>query len=308
LNRHDVREVWARDPFNPGFAITQSVTEHTPAHVRRIVVVVDTSATMRAYVPQIYRAIESLPGGFDVKLVWADADNSVGDVTFNGGADNAPALLQAWNFAAETAGNNAIVWIHNPQRVLLSPVDELRKRWERPYGPTLYSVQIYNGADEIEKQLDGIDEVRSVARTGLLQNDLENLFAQLSGRTKTLQLVRSSKKLDKHKMPGAQTSDHLARLWANDEVARILAPRDETLTAEARSLAIHYQLVTPVTGAVVLETAEQYRASGLQPVAAGTVPTIPEPGMVALLIVAGAFLIWLTYMKNRKQGRGACTL
>jgi len=307
LNRHDVKEVWARDPFNPGFAINQSVTEHTPAHVRRIVVVIDTSATMRAYVPQIYHAIESLPAGFDVKLVWADAD-SLGNATFNGGADNAPALLQAWDSAAQTAGINAIVWIHNPQRVLLGSVDELRKRWERPYGPTLYSVQISNGADEIEKQLDGIHEVRLVARTGLLQNDLENLFAQLSGRTKTLQFVRSSKKLDKHKLPGVETSDHLARLWANDEVARILAPRDESLTAEARSLAIQYQLVTPVTGAVVLETAEQYRASGLQPVNAGTVPTIPEPGMVALLIVAGAFLIWLFYMKHRKQGRGTCTL
>lgn len=308
LNRHDVKEVWAKDPFNPGFAVTQSVTEHTPTHLRRIVVVVDTSATMRAYVPQIQHAIESLPAGFDVKLVWADADNSAGNVTFDGGADNAPALLQAWDSAAQMAGNNAIVWIHNPQRVLLSPVDELRKRWERPYGPTLYSVRISNGADEIEKQLDGIDEVRLVARTGLLQNDLENLFAQLTGRVKTLQLVRSSKKLDKHKMSGVETSDHLARLWANDEVARILAPRDESLTAEARSLAIQYQLVTPVTGAVVLETAEQYRASGLQPVDAGTVPTIPEPGMVALLIVAGAFLIWLMYMKNRKQSRGACTL
>jgi len=308
LNRHDVKEVWARDPFNPGFAITQSVTEHTPTHLRRIVVVVDTSATMRPYVPQIHHAIESLPAGFDVKLVWADAD-SLGNATFAGGADNAPALLQAWDSAAEMAGNNAIVWVHNPQRVLLSPVDELRKRWERPYGPTLYSVPIFNGADEIEKQLDGIDEVRPVVRTGLLQNDLENLFAQLTGRVKTLQVVRASKKLDKRKeMSGAQTSDHLARLWANDEVARILAPRDESLTAEARSLAIQYQLVTPVTGAVVLETAEQYRASGLQPVNAGTVPTIPEPGMVALLIVAGAFLIWLFYMKHRKQGRRTCTL
>jgi Vault protein inter-alpha-trypsin domain len=308
LGRHDVNEMWTRDPFNPGFAVTQSVTEHAPAYLQRIVVVVDTSATMQAYVPQINRAIESVPSGFDVKLVWADADDSAGNVTFNGGADNAPALLQAWNAAAETPGINAIVWIHNPQRVLLSPVDELRKRWERPYGPTLYSVQVSSGADEIEKQLDGIDEVRSVARAGMLETDLKDLFAQLTGRVKTLQFARSSRKLDKHRMSGVETSDHLARLWANDEVARILAPRDETLTAEARSLAIQYQLVTPVTGAVVLESAEQYRASGLQPVDAGTVPTIPEPGMLALLIVAGAFLIWLMYMKYRKQGRGSCTV
>ena len=309
LNRHDVKEAWARDPFNPGFAITQSVTEHTPAQLRRIVVVIDTSTSMRDYAPEIHRAIGSLPAGFDVKLIWADADNSGGNFSFAGGADNAPALLQAWDSAAEMLGNNAIVWIHNPQRLLLSSVDDLRKRWERPYGPTLYSVQVSDGADEIEKQLDGIDEVKPVARTGLLQNDLENLFAQLTERVKTLQFERSSRKLDKHKaMSGPQTSDHLARLWANDEVARILAPRDESLTAEARSLAIQYQLVTPVTGAVVLENAEQYRASGLQPVNAGTVPTIPEPAMVVLLIVAGAFLIWLTYMKHRKQSRGACTL
>lgn len=307
LNRYDVKEVWARDPFNPGFAITQSVTEHTPAHLRRIVVVVDTSATMRDYVSEIHHAIKSLPAGFDVKLIWADADD--GNVTFAGGADNAPALLQAWKLAAETAGNNAIVWIHKPQRVLLSGVDELRKGWERPYGPTLYSVQISDGADEIEKQLDGIDEVKAVARTGDVGNDLENLFAQLTGRVKTLQFVRSSRKLDKHTaMSGAETSDHLARLWANDEVARILFPRDESLTADARSLAIQYQLVTPVTGAVVLESAEQYRASGLHPVNAGTVPTIPEPGMVALLTVAGAFFIWLVYMKYRKHGPGSCTV
>jgi len=27
-----------------------------------------------------------------------------------------------------------------------------------------------------------------------------------------------------------------------------------------------------------------------------------------LLIVAGAFMIWLMYMKYRKQGRGSCTV
>jgi Vault protein inter-alpha-trypsin domain len=325
LNRSDVKEMWSDDPFNPGFAISQSVTEHTPAHLQRIVLVIDTSATMKNYMPHIRRAIASLPSGFDVKLIWADADENIESitltkpnmqdadanstltyVTFNGGADNGPALLQAWNVASEKAGNNAVVWIHGPQRLLLSPVDELSRRWERPYGPTLYSVQTIAGADEIEKRLDGIDEMKSVARTGVLESDLKNLFAQLSGSVKTLQFVRSSKK--RNEMHGVQTSDHLARLWASDEVARIMTARDTTLTGKATALAVRYQLVTPVSGAVVLETAEQYRASGLQPVDAGTVPTIPEPEMVALLIVAGVFLIWLTYMKYRKQGRDSCTV
>lgn len=326
LNRYDLKDTWSKDPFNPGFVITQSIVERSPVHLRRIVLVIDTSATMQNHIEAIQRAVQSLPSDFDVKLIWANAEDNIESmtklnvqdarassvsfryITFNGGADNVPALLQAWDVAAEQPGNNAIVWIHSPQGLLLSPVDELKRRWERPYGPKLYSVQTTSGADEVEKGLDGVDELRLIERSWLLENDLAILFAQLTGRVKTLEFVRASKKLDKQMPEGVETSDHLARLWAKDEVARILAPRDESLTDEATALAVRYQLVTPVTGAVVLETAEQYRASGLQPVDAGTVPTIPEPEMVALLIVAGAFLIWLMYMKYRKQGRGSCTV
>ena len=325
VNRYGSKEMWSKDPFNPGFTITQSVTEHTPAHLRRIVFVIDTSESMRDHIEGIRTAIRTLPSDFDVKLVLADADDLTANATIAGddaeaivttlqratlagGADNMPALLKGWDLAAQTPGINAIVWIHSPQRLLLTPADELRRRWDqRPYGPMLYSFQTTGGADEIAKKLDGIYEVKPVARTGGIENDLRVLFAQLTGHVKTLELVRSSKKLDK-RPGGVETSDHLARLWANDEVARILAPRDESLTDEATTLAARYQLVTPVSGAVVLETAEQYRAADLQPVDAGTVPTIPEPEMVALLIVAGAFLIWLMYMKYRKQGRGSCTV
>lgn len=332
LDRSSTTEMWSEDPFNPGFAITQSVTEYTPAHLQRIVVVVDTSASMQSFVREIQNAIQSLPSDFDLKLLLADNGSpSPGDIavtdlsgqdpqliqktlsaaTFEGGADNAPALLQAWGLAAQKPGNNAIVWIHGPQRMLLTPVIELRQKWEqRPYGPLLYSVQIGGGADEIETKLDGIDEVKPVVRTHLLQTDLESLFARLTGRVKTLAYVRRSVKFDKQTPApgGIHTSNHLAKLWANDEVARILAPHDTSLTDKAVMLASRYQLVTPVTGAVVLETAEQYRAAGLEPVNAGTVPTIPEPEMVLLLIVAGAFMIWIMYMKYRRSSRGTCNV
>ena len=332
LSRYGSKEMWSEDPFNPGFIITQSVVEHTPTHLQRIVLVIDTSESMHRYLEEIRNAVKSLPAELDVKLLLADTDipapgsialtNLYGqdrqslqwtldNANFAGGADNGPALLKAWDLAAQKPGNNVIVWIHSPQRILFAPVDELRQKWEqRPYGPKLYSVQTSNGSDEIEQKLDGVDEVKLVARTGVLAVDLDNLFAQLTGRVKTLEYVRSSKKLDKHtEGPGGiHTTEHLARLWANDEVARILAPHDPSLTDEAITLAARYQLVTPVTGAVVLETAEQYRAAGLKPVDPGTVPTIPEPEMVVLLIVAGAFMIWITYVKYRKTGRGSCTV
>jgi len=329
VDRSDVNEMWSKDPFDKRFIVQQKIEEHTPTHLQRLVLVVDTSETMFKWRGPIQSAIESLPKDLDVRLVLPDADNMDGDIAFKnladgpseirsalnnayfaGGADSMPALLKAWDLAAAKPGNNVIVWIHDPQRLLIRSPEELKQRWnKRPYGPTLYSVQATRGADEIEKALDGIDEVKSVARTGELDQDLRYLFLRLTGRMKTYEFVRSSKKLETPRTSEAiETSDHLARLWANDEVGRILAPRDASLEDKAILLAAQYQLVTPVTGAVVLENAQQYRANDLKPVDAGTVPTIPEPEMIVLFIVAGAFMLWIAYMKYRKSGSGRCTV
>jgi Vault protein inter-alpha-trypsin domain len=326
FERADVTEVWSHDPFDPAFVVRQSLQERTTAHLQRIVIVVDTSEAMRGDISEIREAIRSLPKDFDVKLLLADIESKTGnnmDVlwprdaswsledNFVGGADNQPALVKAWDLAAEKPGNNAIVWIHSPQRLLLGSVEELRQRWERrPFGPTLYSVKTTAGADEIEKNLDGINEVKSVARVSYLKTDLDNLFARLTGSTPTLEFVRTSTKMtDELDLSGAkETSAHLARLWANDEVTRILSPRDQSLNDAATTLAVRYQLVTPVSGAVVLETDEQYRANGLKPVDAGTVPTIPEPEIVALLLVASLFIVWLFYIKRRGRSGGRYTI
>ena len=254
------------------------------------------------------------PVGFDLKLVLADAgrlspasgideaSSFLRAATFGGGADNVPALLKAWDLAIEKPGNNAIVWVHGPQLLQLHSAEDLRRRWESgPYSPSLYSVQTRIGLDQILKTLDGIDEVKSVPRTRELDKDLGRLFQRLTGQVATIEWVRTSKKVQSLPDPSdaIETSDHLAGLWANDEVARILAAGDESLNEAATMLAARYQLVTPVTGAVVLETAAQYRAADLTPVEKGTVPTIPEPEMVALLAVVFVLLSWLIYRSRR---------
>jgi hypothetical protein len=315
-----VNEMWSKDPFETnGFIVRQSIQERVATHLRRIVLVVDTSATMGGHAWEIGSAIRSLPSDFDIKLVLTDSEgryennssfvgsdleqtlSRLQSVDFQGGVDNLPALLKGWDLAAQKPGNNAIVWIHGPQLLQFQPVEGLRQRWERrPYGPQLYSVQVSAGADEIQKKLDGINEVKQVPRTDRLGEDLKQLFARLTGQRKTLEFVRTSQKVEK--VPDAseavETSAHLARLWANDEVTRILSAREEKLNAAAMMLAVRYQLVTPISGAVVLETAAQYDAAGLKPVDPGTVPTIPEPEMLVLLAVAGVFLIWLVFRKK----------
>jgi hypothetical protein len=313
---------WSPNPFEvDGSIVKQSLEERTPAHLRRIVVVVDTSASMVQWRLQISQALSALPSDMDVKIVMADAEwrfktereNMVGSgldsahlllnrTSFAGGADNAPALIEAWDLATATPGNNAIVWIHSPQRVSLESVQPLIARWEeRFYGPALYSVPTLVGSDEIEKKLDGIDEVKSVVRLGALRADLERLFGQLSGRIPTYQFVRSVKRPSvEPQMEGVETSDHLARLWANDEVVRILSARDNSLREAAIMLALRYHLVTPASGAVIQDTPQQLDAGDLELRGGSSCTAVQRSDFASLLFLAFIFFVWLIYMKVRK--------
>jgi hypothetical protein len=70
--------------------------------------------------------------------------------------------------------------------------------------------------------------------------------------------------------------------------------------AAAVTLAAEYQLVTPVSGAVVLESRQQFEANRLTPVSRLTVPTVPEPHEWALALIACAALMWLIAGNRRR--------
>src|SRR5262249_47373668 len=95
-----------------------------------------------------------------------------------------------------------------------------------------------------------------------------------------------------------ETSKHLARLWAFDEVTNLLRVGDSKNSDAARELASSYQIVTPLTGAVVLETREQYQRAGLEPVKSGSVPTIPEPEEWLLMLTALLILFWILFRRR----------
>lgn len=327
-----VTQAWTRNATKGNGEIVQQFVREKQSPVRsRVVLVVDTSQAMQEFAGEISAALKALPGDGEIMLLLADGNGAyeegasqnaitgspsqlareVDGATFAGGADNVPALARAWDLAAQSPSNSAIVWIHSPQLLQLRPVEELRQRWERrPDGPVLYAVQTGNGPDRIQAKLDGVFSVEPVPRLGRLQTDLEKLFGQLSGRVKTFEFVRSNEKLPQlpNSANAKETSAHLARIWAHDEVRRLMATRDEKSLEEAIQLAVAYQLVTPVSGAVVLETKEQYIAAGLKPVEPGTVPTIPEPEMVMLIAMVAALLLWLLYRQHfsrRPSGRNA---
>jgi hypothetical protein len=294
--------------------------ERPPGH---LVLVVDTSRTMTAAVKSVADALVGLPAGVKLDVVLADdaatrltpqtvttsgealkpIADALRDVTCVGGPDGAPALCKAWDLAADVP-DGMVLWVHGPQPVLLGGVEGLLQRYERrPDGPRLVMTQAAVGPNRICEALDVPGPFATLPREGTLADDLGRLFHGWSSGAQTLAVVRERATTRPTGDGVKQTSPHLARLWAFEQVrdraksGRVAAGR--TKAAEALKLATGYQLVTPVSGAVVLETAAQYAANGLTPVDAATVPTVPEPETVALLAMAALVVIAAIWTRRR---------
>lgn len=301
--------------------IREIFVEQSASSFKHLVLVIDASRQMKSYANDVAEAIENMPREMDVSLIVAgdnqremlsdvkrDAPaqkrlmaNAVRSASYEGGADNVPALERAWDVAMEKP-HSAVVWLHAPQPVLLSSVEGLRQRIERrPRVAPIILFAVKDRANRVLEKLDGLQEIKTHARTGKVQDDLREMFAQLSGNVRLMSAVREELKAGEVKAGEVKAGDvtdtvrvketslHLARLWAKDEVERLMAAGDE---AGAVTLAVKHRIVTPVSGAVVLETQEQYERAGLKAVEAGTVPSVPEPETVLLIAVVATLLMW----------------
>jgi len=149
------------------------------------------------------------------------------------------------------------------------------------------------------RELDRLSAVRNVARLGALDTDIGRIFSYWNESGHPVAARKRIGAADWRNRAGSkETSKHLARLWARDQAMAFYMQHDQKQTEMAIATALRYQIVTPVTGAVVLETQQQYQDAGLEPVSSGTVPTIPEPEFWMLLAVAFAMLAFLWWKKR----------
>jgi hypothetical protein len=320
----DVKTAWTSFDSAAKEIVRQEIIERIAEKPSQLIFVVDTSTLIDDFKSETVAAIKTLPVEMPAALVLtngnglnsgAAAPNSfsgnaieiaekIEAASFGGGADAVSALETAYDLSDRRDGS-AIVWIHAPQPIKLSSSDALKQRFRRrPASTLVYSLQTTNGANVVEKELDGYGNVQTIFRFGSLQNDLTTFLAGLMNAQRTFSVVRNLEKADVLKNAAAtkETSKHLARLWANDEVTRLLQNNEDTAALE---LSVKNQIVTPVSGAVVLETKEQYDQFGLKPVDPNTVPTIPEPEEYLLFVIVLGVLAWFGYRNLKLRMKSA---
>ncbi len=299
-----LRDMWAPAPHAAdGAVVRQHIEALTPPVPQRIVIVIDGSQRMAQWTNVIARALAHMPpvdtplvlAGDTVTSVYASAPGSLpaalAQCTFRGGCDNIPALVHAWDLAA-AARDGVIVWLHAGQPVALSGTEELAQRWKRrPRAPLLYELQFGTGANAVRDELPQRYPAGHVPAAGEPDDDLAALLRRWHGDTVSYEYRRWQDDASNVPPAAIETDAHLARLWARDSVWELTAAPGAAAHAAALVRATNFHLVTPVSGAVVLETAQQYVQAGLQPVDPALMPdVIPEPS-AGLLLLGGMIML-----------------
>ena len=285
--------VWCEDRFakpEERFLVREPVTSTLPG-AGKVVVIVDGSAALAQARDWIVRAIGNQTGDGLVLIV---ADDHARRVTlkeleayqFTGGRDNEPALRDGIRLARESGA--PIVWVHGPQAVGLSQSEALLQQIERgTIRPVIHEIEAVAGPNRLAE---AIYRTGCIRRGPLLlspEQDFSQFLKNLqTGHEETGWTWKRSATLEN--LPGTQVWDHLARLWAASAAETTNSPMSDTARAE---LAARYQLVTLVSGAVVLETQQQYAEHGLTPAdgsATPNIPNVPETSTSLLVVLTTA--------------------
>lgn len=314
-------QAWSKDLVSgDGNIILQTINEREATAPDRVILVVDGSAGMARYASEIAEALRSAPKGLPLSVVIAGdtpdkAEHQPSEAgkedygrlaaqvetfRYRGGRDNVSALARSWDGAAQ-GSKGMVVWIHAGVPVVMENPDVLRQRWDRrPDGPELYDVPVSAGPNLVLSDLDRVPRVKAVPRLGTLKEDLAKFLSSLRPGGEVIEARQE--RLGPDKAPNAEemkkTSDHLVRLWAAGEISRLIASSKPAEVEEAVRLASAYHLVTPVSGAVVLETAKDFEREGLTPAKTAqaadkmTVPTVPEPETWMLMGILALACLW----------------
>ncbi|MDF1811792.1 MAG: hypothetical protein P1V20_06245 [Verrucomicrobiales bacterium] len=209
---------------------------------------------------------------------------------YRGGVDNAFGLVEAIKMA-KPGRHTEIVWIHGPQPVRSensSVVQMLNQLSVKPK-VKIHSFSVHEGKNYILRKLMESPALRHDQPVGNLQEDISALRGMDDSAWQWKHLDTSGPLPENR-----ESSNILARYWAYQKVMSELY--NHTWDREDTEFAALYQLVTPFTGAVVLETKQQFTDNGLKAVDSETTtkaPSVPEPEFYLLLLTVALVAVWM---------------
>ena len=285
VSRHaGARIVWTPNLLDKKAILWQSVEERTIPRPGRMILVLDSSAGMSAHLAEVANSLGAFPPGVELGvLIVSDtgADlltpvqaasaqllsslaHRIRATQCEGGRSNVRALVQAWDLTA-TGDAGMVLWVHGPIRELTDAPEPFLGRWlEVGVKPRFLDVQTEAGPNRLLERLGATEGFDSVTRRWSLSQDLRRIFAVSTQKSVETTLVRWSSANEPSNASPANDSTAWAMtcLWANDRISSLLRAEVPDGNA-ALGLATKYHLVSPVSGAVVLETDEQYIRAGL---------------------------------------------
>lgn len=309
---------WTQDPLEPGSLVVQRLEKTQPSAPSRVFLVVDASQGQEPVLLALRQALAKFPSDVPLAILVAGDETKelmalsrldpskleasrrkLEKLQVVGGADNVAALARAVTQASESNGS-LVLWIHGSQPVTLAGTERLRQLMERSGHPvTLRTLSNATGKNLLLEELNDLPSWIPLDPTCGMENALSRLFVAWSKEPGVT--LRRTKEPESALTLSSETqaSDHLLRLWARDEVERLATTGQRP---KAVQLAAAHKLVTVVSGAVVLESTEQYQNANLTPPGMDRVPSIPEPTLV--IIVACALLGLFGYgllLRSRRQ-------
>jgi len=195
---------------------------------------------------------------------------------------------------------HSILWIHGSQEILISSSTEIERQLERkPRKVRMHALQVGSGSSLLLHLLERSLELKVVPRhMDTREADLSDFLKGESWRGETFG-VGLERDLDESEGEGYRARDLSARLWAFREAKRLYYGKGVDTHNESASVSASYQLVTPSSGAVVLENARQYEQAGLEPgKVKGPSVSIPDTGSTLVLLAVG--LVGLAALRHRR--------
>lgn len=226
----------------------------------------------------------------------------LGAIPFRGGCDPVSELGEAL-MAATRAGDAPVVWIHGVQPFLDERMDQIPVTWPAEDSPVIAlaadtghnillstwgdrapfvtAPRLGSFASDFERAILGCGRLKSAESAPASTVTSITLSNPFSDRPRIFRTVTATP-------ADAAGSDEVRRLGALATARSLMRAGKDT---EAGKLAAAERLVTPVTGAVVLEKREDYEKNGLEPPGDDEKSgTVPEPELLLLMGLGYAIL------------------